>query len=333
MGNLRDRLKKLDTDLYLLREAKAELERLLATKDSELSTLDGEIRRLFESEGEELYQNMLLLLSRQVRITEAALYSCPDSGLLVRKGLLGSDRLLPEQLSPEAIEMVAIALKRKTPVTIPDFWQRAEGENKQYLLVLPLLDTRGNAWGVLVVTSMPFMALNKKSVQLISLICRWAGRVVEMRERSRGAFRIVNGRETQKMFGLEFFKESLELAHTSYRMHSLPSSVAIFSLRPELQDLQPELERAVLSTVRGGDFPAVLDWHVPNVAILLPLSGERGASIFNERIMLHCGKDSALKGKVRSRLISFKSDQSFADLWREITTDRPSDVEKEVIAV
>ena len=88
-------LKKLDTDLFLLREAKAELERLLATRDAELSTLDAEIRRLFDSEGDELWQDILLLLNRQARVSDAAIYKvAPDGHTLVRKGLLGSARSL-----------------------------------------------------------------------------------------------------------------------------------------------------------------------------------------------------------------------------------------------
>ena len=88
-----ERLKKLDADVFLLREAKAELERLLATHDAELATLDAEIRRLFDSEGDELWQDILLLLNRQSRVSDAAIYTLADDGQsLVRKGLLGHAR-------------------------------------------------------------------------------------------------------------------------------------------------------------------------------------------------------------------------------------------------
>ena len=126
-----ERLKKLDTDLFLLREAKAELERLLATRDAELSTLDAEIRRLFDSEGDELWQDILLLLNRQARVSDAAIYKvAPDGQTLVRKGLLGSARSLGERLALRDVEMAGLALKSKSAVTIPEFWQRAVGEQR-----------------------------------------------------------------------------------------------------------------------------------------------------------------------------------------------------------
>jgi hypothetical protein len=172
-----ERLKKLDSDLFLLREAKSELERLLATRDAELSTLDAEIRRLFDSEGDELWQDILLLLNRQARVSDAAIYKLTDQGrTLVRKGLLGSARSLDAQLAVADVEMAGLALKSKSAVTIPEFWQGAVGAQRDYLMVVPLLDSREQPLALLIVTGMPFISLTKKTVYLVALICRWAAR-------------------------------------------------------------------------------------------------------------------------------------------------------------
>lgn len=318
--NLHARLKKLDTDLFLLREAKAELERLMATRDAELSTLDSEIRRLFDSEGNELFENLLLLLNRQVRITDAGLYLLGDEDQLTRKALLGTGEFLPESIQANEIEMVAMALKHRTSVTIPEFWQKDIKVHKNYLLVAPLLDAAENPLGVLVVTGMPFIALNKKSVQLISLVCRWAARVVEIRSRADGSYRLVNGVESQKIFTADYFKQSLELAHTSFCHHSLPSSVVIFAAPKLPANRQGDLEQLVMATVRNGDFPAQTPIAVPHLAVLLPLAGERGAEIFRDRILLNCRRNSELGPQIEARTITFKPNQTFDQLWKEIIT-------------
>ena len=174
----------------------AELERLLATRDAELSTLDSEIRRLFDSEGDELWQDILLLLNRQARVSDAAIYKLsPDGQTLVRKGLLGSARSLGERLALRDVEMADLALKSKSAVTIPEFWQRAVGEQRDYLMVVPLLDSRDHPLAVLIVTGMPFISLTKKSVYLVALICRWASRVAEVDAQADTTSRVVEGVE------------------------------------------------------------------------------------------------------------------------------------------
>ena len=314
-----DRLRKLDMDLFFLREAKAELERLLATHDAELATLDTEIRRLFESEGDDLYQDILLLLNRQTRVSDAAIYTVVSPTELRRKAALGRADDLPERLSADAVEMVALALRNKKPVSIPEFWQRPGGEHTEHLMAVPLLDSKDNPTAILLVTGMPFIALTKKTLHVIALICRWAARVVEINHDSSGSSRPVEGTENQRLFTAEFFRQNLELSLQSYRQHELPSAVALFLLPNHSKSQQKQFEALIMASVRGGDFPAEIGLPVPHLAILLPLCGERGANIFIERILADCRKDPELGDEVQTRLITFDQVRTFEELWIELT--------------
>src|SRR6185436_8139790 len=66
-----ERIKKLDNELYFLREAKLEVDRIIATHDSGLSTLDTEVRELYLINDDHFYQQVLELLNRQAHVTDA----------------------------------------------------------------------------------------------------------------------------------------------------------------------------------------------------------------------------------------------------------------------
>ncbi len=315
-----ERLRKLDMDVFFLREAKAELERLLATKDAELATLDTEIRRLFESQGDELYQDILLLLNRQARVTDAAIYTFDSPVEMRRRAALGRSDALPDAMGTDDIEMVMLALQARRPVSTPDFWQRPGGPPREYLMAVPLMDSAEKPLGVLLVTGMPFLALSKKTIHLVALICRWASRVVEIRQQGEAVSRVVAGTEGQRIFSKEFFAENLRLSHESYRRHNLPSSVVLFLLPRTSKAKQARFEQLIMASVRGGDFPADLGLPVPHLAVLLPLCGERGANIFIERILAGCRKDRDIAEQVQTRLITFDEGAGFDEIWENLTS-------------
>lgn len=315
-----ERLKKLDTDLFLLREAKSELERLLATRDAELSTLDAEIRRLFDSEGDELWQDILLLLNRQARVSDAAIYTLADAGqTLVRKGLLGNARSLGTRLLVKDVEMAGLALKSKAAVTIPEFWRGAVAEQRDYLMVVPLLDSQEQPLALLVVTGMPFIALTKKSVYLIALICRWAARVAEVEAQAATTSRAAAGIEGQRIFTEAFFRQNVQLAFDSWQKHGLPSAVVLFTAARQPKAKQAQIEKLIMANIRGGDFPAEMGLPIPHLAVLLPLCGERGVGIFADRILAACRRDPELGPHLQAHVVNLDTVTSVDQLWADLT--------------
>jgi hypothetical protein len=77
--------------------------------------------KALQRESEESLQ-YLHLLNRRACVTDAALYVL-GQGPQHTPSRFGNEQNLPENCSSE-IEMVALAMERKTIVTIPEFWQR-----------------------------------------------------------------------------------------------------------------------------------------------------------------------------------------------------------------
>ena len=316
----KERLKKLDTDLFLLREAKSELERMLATRDAELSTLDSEIRRLFDTEGDEIYQDILLLLNRQARVADAAIYAVNrNKKELNRKSLIGNPESLPEHLLLKKEEMLALAVSKGTTVTVPEFWESGDSDEHKYLIAVPMLDYSGEPIALVVVTGMPFIALTRKSVHLIALICRWSARVVEITHQLGNTSRFIGGIETQRIFTAEFFRQNLLLALQSWKKHSLPSTIVLFTIPHGPKSQQSVLESLVIPGIRSGDFPADLGMPIPHLAVLLPLSGERGTGIFSDRILSACRRTSEAGASIEARVISIEEFDSVDEIWHEMT--------------
>lgn len=317
----KERLKKLDTDLFLMREAKSELERMLATRDAELSTLDSEIRRLFDTEGDEIYQDILLLLNRQARVADAAIYTfTPNRRELIRKSLIGHDESLPDRMFLKHEEMLELAVHQGTAVTVPEFWEAGKTGEHKYLVTVPMLDYSGAPIALLVVTGMPFIALTRKSVHLIALICRWSARVVEITHQLGNTSRFIGGIETQRVFTAEYFRQNLLLAHESWRKHSLPSTIVMFTIPRGTRAQQSALESLIVPSIRSGDFPADLGLPLPHLAVLLPLSGERGTGIFTDRILASSRRTSELTSDIEVQVIKVEDYDSADEIWHELTS-------------
>jgi len=316
----KERLKKLDTDIFLLREAKSELETMLATRDAELSTLDTEIRRLFDTEGDEIFQDILLLLNRQARVADAAIYTFASRNReLIRKSVLGNPSDLPERLKVKQEEMIELAIREGSTVTIPEFWEAAKTANAKFLIVVPMLDFTGTPIAVMVVSGMPFISLTRKSVYLISLICRWAARVVEITHQMGNTSRFIGGIESQRIFTSEYLRQNLILAIESWNKHSLPSTVVVFTLPHQPSSQQARLESLIVPLIRSGDFPAELGLSSPHLVVLLPLSGERGTGIFIERILNACRRSSELGGEIEAQVFSVEDFGSVDEVLNEVT--------------
>ena len=182
-----------------------------------------------------------------------------------------------------------------------------------------MLDYSGEPIALVVVTGMPFIALTRKSVHLIALICRWSARVVEITHQLGNTSRFIGGIETQRIFTAEFFRQNLLLALQSWKKHSLPSTIVLFTIPHGPKSQQSVLESLVIPGIRSGDFPADLGMPIPHLAVLLPLSGERGTGIFSDRILSACGRTSEAGASIEARVISIEEFDSVDEIWHEMT--------------
>ena len=131
-------------------------------------------------------------------------------------------------------------------------------------------------------------------------------------------FRLVDGVQKRKIFTEKILKRNLELASLSHQTHHLPSTVIFYSLPGVVTTLQPAFERAIIPHVRAGDFAAQLDFGFPNLAVLLPLTGERIAQHGVAAALGQLAKDPELSRSVQHRMFTLDQWENGENLWQEL---------------
>ena len=283
---LEQKLRHAEGEVVELRKAKEELDHLAALHFREQSTLDAGLRWLSAARSQKLARNTLLLLNRQARVTDAALYFFDDkSSLLHRESILGREDHLPPLLDPESVEIVRASLERKEPVTVPELRHLAHSEPQNYLVAIPLISSRSEIFGMLLVTGMPFMAFTPKTLSIIGLICRWAASFIEIKDKTLGRYRLVHGvGDNQKVYSPEFFHHLVGISADAFQKQQTVSTLVLFFVPGAPQAFQDELESLLMRNLRTGDYAAQLDLDIPHLVLLLPLTGEQGADIFEKRM-------------------------------------------------
>lgn len=320
LEKLQTSVRKLDADVRYLRGVKDELDRVAAARDGEVSTLDAELRRLYGTTRDELPYAALNFLKRQVRLADAAIYGVDGGDALTRLALIGRDTYLPPTLQPADNPMVRLAIERGSLITLPQLLQREEPPAEEHLLLtVPLRDAHGRVLAVLAVAGMPFITFTAQTANLIALICGWVGEVLDLATgAAAGRYRIVAGRETQRIFTRDHFQHLLGLALEANQAHRLPSSIVVFTLRGAPAGERARFEQVIVSAIRAGDYAAELDHPQPHVAVLLPLVGERGASIFIERCKQFVRHSGPWSGELDVRRIELGRATEVVELMAEI---------------
>ncbi|MDD2710430.1 MAG: hypothetical protein PHV34_20820 [Verrucomicrobiae bacterium] len=302
LDNSRQRLRQLDEEIHLAREAKEEVERTLATIDAEVSTLDFEIRRLYQCTNEELYPNLLGLLSRWGRVQQAAVYGFKSEKALVRHAYIGSALDFPEEMSTDRSALIHYAIEQRRVVSLAQLWKPGFTVPNDYLIAVPLVSPQGNLFSMVVVNRLPFTALNQRTLHSINLICRWSVRLLAERREAKGDFRFVGKLGARRIYGLAHFEQALKLAFETWRHLQLPSSAVLFYAPGLPANEQKFVEETLMQATRAQDTPTVLDRPVPHLLLFLPLTGERGAALCRERVMKafveQAGRQAELRGEV-----------------------------------
>lgn len=316
-----EKLKTLDRETFILREQKEELEKLVATMNGEIATLDTEIRRLFETDLEELYNQLLLLFNRQARITDAAVY-LEKNGAWVRAELLGSGQFLPESLDLAVSKIAARALETRQLVTVADFWQTTKKDDTSgALMAVPFVDSQDGLLALVLVAGIPFISFNKRTVELVHLISLWGSRVLELKTRT-DTYKQLAGAEQLRLYTPKAFQENLRLVLRSYERHGIPSAIVTASWPGQSGCSQSEFCEALLEQIRGGDFPVELGLPFPAMAVLLPLTTERGVQIFLQRIQHSLQRKLGTKDGVRYKTFYLKNKKTAQEIWKELNDEQ-----------
>ncbi len=281
----RKRMDMLDQENYLLRQAKDEVERNLAIANAELSSLDLEIRRLYQCHESALFGDLLDLIRRRFRVRCAAIYRVENNTTFIREAFCGPEKVFPVTLEKSRSGLIERVLEIQNLVTLPQFWKRDFLEQPDFLLGAPIPDASGKVKAVLVVHAMPFKYLNARSVHSIRLICLWAGRVMDARSHGEVDFRFAGGSTSKRIYALDNLVRSLALAEETFHKLEIPSSVLLIYNPTLAPDQQAAFESRVMTAIRMTDMPVVLDSTTPHLAIFMPLTGQRGARLALDRVM------------------------------------------------
>jgi hypothetical protein len=299
LDHIQKRTQRLDEENYLLRAAKQEVENTLVTLNAEVSTLDFEIRRLYESLDEEIFSNLLNLLSRWARIQQAAVYHYQEGQILRRLAFIGAPGEFPLEMPEGKNRLVVLALEKKTIVTLAHLWNPFFVPTTDYLMAVPLVARQEHVMAVLVVARMPFTTLNRRTIHSINLICRWSARLVAERKEARGDLRFTGRSAALHIRDRSQLKNSLDLGYESLREWQLPSSLLAFHLPGDSISQQELLEETLMPAIRGEDLPASLGLSRAHLAVFLPLTGEREAAICRDQLLRECeDKLSSIEARI-----------------------------------
>ncbi len=323
------RIQRMGTNLNALRDSRDELERTLATKDNVFLMLNTEIRRLYTYSEKDCFRALLLIISRQTKASEATCYVLDsESDQLEKVACIGDEAALPEHLGIHEIDMIRLAIRQKSVVSVPDIWDMNSGDSNRCLVAQPLVNSNGEVLAVIAVTGLPFSQMNGNTVRAIDVIANLATQVIEVTRGDESRYRLLDGLSHQKVFLPEAFETTLRLSYDYYLQHRISSSVVVFSVPGADSQTQTLLERSIHHVARDGDYVAAFNSEFPKLAVFLPLTGERDCQAFIERCIAAFEEQPALTLAPNYRFYTFSDVDDFEVFWNEISADSGEETQK-----
>lgn len=253
----------------MLKISHDQIEKNYVLKPLSIRSVLRDIRMMILNKEVDLFKNFLMLISRFTNIDGGALYINEDNGFKkvaqIGKGAeLNRDDPLVKQ---------AFIDKTSTYLAV----NRLEGDVKsEYLAVVPAVDINGNINGLLLITDMPFLSLNKDNLLTINVFLTY---LFDEYNLAKGL------EETVVKFPnihLSFIKELRKLIHLKSKFGIESSIVVFFMLKQDFLDAAfTEIERGL----RGFDISTrCSEVEKEKLIILLPFTGDVAAVEFVNRI-------------------------------------------------
>lgn len=277
------RMRALDEQVFILGEAKDELDRELVLMNADSANLDYEIRRVLQSSPERFYEALLGVFCRKGRLYEAAIYVKGEPWK--RVAYAGTAEDWPEEKDFGHSGVVQKAMDNVMIATLPEVWEEQMAEVDDYLVACPIGDDVEPS-GVLVVKTMDFFAMNARGIQTINIISQWVSEFSGMGKKARGFF------DPRGLVPVGDFLRMLELACLVQRNFRLISSVILFRPVGGGEGSAEEILKSVKGVVRLGDTLSGLEGKGAHLLMLLPLTGKRGAEICAARFREFAGSQA-----------------------------------------
>ena len=300
---LNDTREKLETDLDIAEESKFQLQEKLALYGAEHSSLDRQLRAMFEPSAGAIFPNLLRLLRDIASVTDAAIYSV-SGDQLKRISHLGSESALPESLELRENEIIRLSIDRKALTTIRELWQEAPEFTCQHIAALPWLGGGGRVAAVLLIHRMHFLGTNWRNFHRIQMVCRWVARYVDLRVQSNSTSPAGVGNSSALITSPRALQATLNQAQNVHREWKLPSTLATFEFtEPVTEQVAQLLPPAVGSVMRPTDVGTIEGPPTkPIFKVLMPMEGVDDAESLLNAALQAIARVPQLAGKVVGNL-------------------------------
>lgn len=266
---LEDRIERVTKRLYLLRLSHERLEQDVLSRPSTLRDAVGALRRRVAMDGGSDggsrlpgAQDLLEFLSQHCQLEVAAIYAADDSapGGHQRVAAIGS----PPALQPDD-PLLAYARERRRLAHI-QVSELDKAHPTEHLVVAPMDTGRGHHLGMLVVTRMPFFAMNEEMLRMISVLLSAYAESIDAADE---VMPLVVG-----LPGLPvvFAEEYVKLARLQKEFH-IPSHIVVLVIfgHPERLDIFAQIQRERRQPDVVWSIRELVDCSL--VVTLMPLAG------------------------------------------------------------
>ena len=303
IAELDDKRDQLEADLDLAEESRFQLQEKLALYGAEHSSLDRQLRAMFEPSAGAIFPNLLRLLRDIASVTDAAIYGV-NGEQLKRIALLGSDSELPESLTLQESEIIRLSIERKALTTIREVWQEAPEFTSPHIAALPWLGGGGRVAAVLLIHRMHFLGTNWRNFHRIQMVCRWVARYVDLRVQANSASTASAGSSSALITSPRALQATLNQAQNVHREWKLPSTLATFEFtEPVSEHIAALLPPTVGSVMRPTDVGSLEGPPTqPVFKVLMPMEGVDDAESLLDAALQAIARVPQLVGKVVGNL-------------------------------
>lgn len=292
-----ERFEQLSKAYYMIRQSHDRLEQNLISRPVTLRQAMHDLRGLLVKSlsgfNRDSASEMLGILSNYCSIESAAIYLSDDEDSLEGDPVASCGRGAPlieeDLLLRSAIESGNTAYQVANRLRLE--------ERSTYLVAAPIVSSSGKRIGMLLVTEMPFLSLQRETLQIMAVLLSYAADHVEASVNSKGVLAVYPDCPT--IFAAELFK----MVRLRKEL-DISSSIVAISIRPSprLEDICAVLERQQ----RGLDhaWRRSVGWGVQFVT-LMPFSGPGSVEGYLTRLNGILTKQHRMT--VKSAGISFNS--------------------------
>ncbi|WP_456399829.1 PelD GGDEF domain-containing protein [Persephonella sp.] len=267
---LKDKIEELGRNFFTLKISHDQIEKNYVLKPLSIRSVLNDIRKMIiTGENQDLFKNFLMLISRFTNIDSGSLY-IKEGNKFKRVASVGKgaefnekDPLIEQALADNASTYVAVS--------------RLNGEVlSDYLAVIPAVNIHGEIKGILLISEMPFLNLNKDNLLTINVFITY---LFDEYSNINNMKSII---EKYPDIDVSFLKEVQKLIHLNKKFQ-IESSIVVFFM--EKTDFLESMFIEIEKNVRGFDLSLRYSGDLKEkLIILLPFTGDLGAVEFVDRI-------------------------------------------------